>query len=74
MSTAEFSSFLDRKPYCTISQLIALGLFGSQSAASAAIRRGDLPSIRISPKRTVIPRSAVLEYFKSNLVEAAGNK
>ncbi len=63
----EFENFLGKKPYFTTNQLIEIGLFGSASAANAAIKRGSLPTIKISPKRTVIPRSAVLEYFRNNL-------
>lgn len=63
----EFIQLLGDKPYFTISQLIEIGLFGSASAASAALKRKTLPAIKMSPKRTVIPRSAVIEYFQKNL-------
>lgn len=66
----EFDQLLATKPYFSSSQLFRLGLFGSITAASSAIKRGDLPSIKISSKRTVVPRSAVLEYFKTNLKES----
>lgn len=69
----ELDNLLEKKPYFTLSQLIELGLFGSNSAASTALKRGLLPSIKISPKRTVIPRSAVLDYFKANLVRSNQN-
>lgn len=65
----EFDNFLVNKPYFTPAQLIEIGLWGSSSAASAALKRGDLPSIKISPKRTVVPRSAVVEYFRNNLIK-----
>jgi len=64
----EFNNFLGDKPYFTSNQLIDLGLFGSYSAANAALKRGAIPSIKVSPKRTVVPRSAVLEYFRNNLL------
>lgn len=63
----EFDRLLGDKPYFTVKQLIDLGLFGSVSAASKALKRGDLPSVKVSEKRTVIPRSAALQFFKDNL-------
>lgn len=65
----EFNKFLGEKPYFTACQLIELGLFGSYSAVNAALKRGLIPHIKISKKRTVVPRSAVLEYFRNNLVQ-----
>lgn len=67
----ELDRFLGEKPYITGNQLIEIGLFGSASAVTAALKREVLPSIRISPKRIVVPRSAVLEYFRNNLAESA---
>jgi hypothetical protein len=73
----EFEEFLGDKPYFTRGQLINIGLWGSSTAAATALKRGDLPSIKVSPKRTVIPRSAVLQYFRKNLIqnniESGGN-
>ena len=63
----EFDELLGKKPYFTAKQLIDLGLFGSVSAASKALKRKDIPSIKVSEKRSVIPRSAVLKFFKENL-------
>jgi hypothetical protein len=63
----EFEKLLGNKPYFTKSRLIDLGLFGSSNAASDALKTGLLPSIKMSSKRTVIPRSAVVEYFRKNL-------
>lgn len=66
----EFDELLPKAPYFSISELIELGLFGSSAAANAAIKRKVIPSIRMSPKRTVVPRSAVLDYFRKNLAES----
>jgi hypothetical protein len=65
----EFDNFLGKKPYFTPAQLIEIGIWGSHTAATASLKRGDLPSIKVSPKRTVIPRSAVLDYFRKNLIQ-----
>lgn len=63
----EFDEHLPKKPYFALSELIDIGLFGSSSAVNAAIKRKDIPSIKVSPKRTVVPRSAVVDYFRKNL-------
>jgi hypothetical protein len=63
----EFDNFLGNKSYITPAQLIEIGLWGSASAAATALKRGDIPFIKISPKRTIIPKSAVLDYFRKNL-------
>ena len=67
----ELGKALGDKPYFTGNQLIEIGLFGSASAVNAALKIGSLPSIKISPKRTVVPRSAVIQYFRNNLIEAS---
>lgn len=71
MLVAELDLYLEPKPYFSISHLRTLGLLGSHSALNAAIKRGILPSIKISSKRTVVPRSAVLAYFRNKLIESA---
>lgn len=65
----EFEQLLGKKPYFTTAHLIQIGLWGSATAATAALKRGDVPSIKVSPKRTVIPRSAALAYFRKNLIQ-----
>jgi hypothetical protein len=65
----ELDTFLGNKPYFTGTQLIEIGLFGSASAVTSALKKGLLPSIKISPKRTIVPRSAVVKYFRENLLE-----
>ncbi len=52
--------------FVTIGLLLNLGIFGSTSAARAAIQHGLLPYVRVGPKRIVIPKSAVLAYIKQN--------
>lgn len=67
---ADLISHLGEKPYFTGQFLIEIGLFGSQTALAQALKRGDLPTIRISPKRQVVPRKAVIEYVRKNLAES----
>lgn len=65
----EFNKFLGKKPYFTPKHLIEVGLFGSYSAAYTALKKGAIPSIKVSPKRTIVPRSEVLKYFRENLMK-----
>ena len=64
---SEFEQLLGSKPYFSTSRLTKLGLFGSSSAANAAIKRGELIALKISSKRYVIPRSSALNYFRQKL-------
>ena len=66
---AELEKNLGEKPYFTGKNLVDLGLFGSATALNKALKRGDIPTIKISTKRTVVPKSAVLDYFRRNLAE-----
>lgn len=70
---AEFNQLLGERPYFGISTLTQLGLFGSNSAATAAIRRGELIAVRMG-KRFVIPRSSALDYFRKNLTGDSQNE
>ena len=63
----ELDASLAKKIYLTGNDLIKIGLFGSHSAIDSALKRGDLPYVKISSRRRVFPRSAVLEYFKNNI-------
>ena len=67
----EFDDHLPKAPYFSITELKDLGIFGSHAAAHAAIKRKDIPSIKVSQKRTVVPRSAVVDYFRRNIEESA---
>lgn len=53
--------------FVTPARLIELGLFGSQAAAHEALKRGILPSIRVSEHRILIPKSYVIAFIRDNL-------
>lgn len=67
----EFLSLLDDqfgdKAYLTPTDIQKLGLLGSLSNVHAALRNGDLPSLRISNRRIVVSRVALIRYFSSKL-------
>jgi len=67
----EFIQELDRiigdRPFYTLRELIAIGFFGSRSAARNALKEGLLTFVKISPRRFVIPRKAVLYYLHSKI-------
>ena len=64
---------LGNKLFCTKKQLISLclnaGLCGSISGAETALKL--LPWIKMSPKRMVVSRNAVLEYFQNHILNNA---
>ena len=47
--------------------LVNIGLFGSLNGVDIAIRNGSIPSIKISPNRTLIFRESVIEYIKKSI-------
>jgi hypothetical protein len=63
----EISKKLGDNPFYTLRQLTSIGFFGSLPAARLALRQGLLPFVRISPRRFVIPREAVLDHLRKNL-------
>jgi hypothetical protein len=62
----EIELVLGDKSFIPLTDLIALGLFGSNSAALAAVKRGQLPIVRVSRHRFVVPRQAVLRFIGEN--------
>ena len=65
-----FNSLLPDKEFLTPAELTKSGLFGSASATLSAIRQRKLPSVRVSNKRTLIPKESVLKYIENNFSEA----
>ncbi len=63
----EINKKLGDRPFYTIRQLISIGLFGSMHAARVALKKGQLTFVKISPRRSVIPRSVVLAYLNANV-------
>jgi len=65
----EISEQLGDHQFFTASELAKIGFFGTTYAARKAIKEGKLPFIRISNRRKVIPRPALLEYLRNNISE-----
>lgn len=63
----ELDSKLGDLPFYTLRQLTSIGFFGSMPAARAALRKGQLAFVKISPRRFVIPRFVLLEYLHNNM-------
>lgn len=63
----ELNRKLGDRPFYTLRQLTSIGFFGSVPAARLALKRGLLVFVKISPRRYVVPRSALLEYIRKNL-------
>lgn len=66
---AELTKELGDRRCFTIDDLHSLGFFGSKHAARMALNNGKIAYVKISPRRRVVPRAALLEYLKNNLSE-----
>jgi len=51
-----------------ITDLVRCGLYGSVGAAKQAIERGDLPGLKVSRNRTLIPRQAILAHIRKSVL------
>lgn len=65
----ELSTHLGDRHFYTIDDLYTFGFFGSKHSARMALKNGKLPYVKISPRRRVVPRSALLEYLRNNISE-----
>ena len=63
----ELESKLGDRSFISVRQLVDYGVYGSTSAARKALSDGNLPSIRISPRRLAVPRTSLLEYVRKNM-------
>lgn len=61
-----FESKLGSDEFVRSGKLIEIGLFRTHGSLAKAIAEGLLPSIKVSPHRTLIPRLAVLDFIKKN--------
>lgn len=62
----EIAEKIGNKSFCTANDVIELGLFGSHTAVHIAFRRGDLPFVKISARRFVIPTKDLLKFIERN--------
>lgn len=65
----QLSNELGDRQFFTIQDIHKLGCFGSKYAVHIALKSGKIPYIKISPRRRVIPRIALINYLKNNLSE-----
>lgn len=68
----ELTKQLGDRQFYTIHDLHAMGFFGSLQAARKALQLGHLPFVRISQRRCVIPKAAVLKFLRENLKHPEG--
>ena len=68
----ELNRKLGDKPFYSLRELISAGFFGSMPAARRALLKGCLPYVKISPRRSVIPRSSIIEFLRKNVTSAEG--
>lgn len=60
---------LGDRQFFTLRELTDIGVFGSLSHARDVLKAGNLSFIKISSRRSVIPRVALLDYLQNNLSE-----
>lgn len=65
----ELNQKIGDRAFFTLPELVSLGLFGTVQTARHALEEGVIPFIRISERRCVIPRTALLEYVRKNMRE-----
>lgn len=65
----ELTKQLGDRQFYTIRDLKTIGVFGTAQSARKALKNGELAYVKISPRRCVIPRAALLEYLRNNLSE-----
>lgn len=65
----ELTEELGDRHFYTIHDLHTLGFFGTKNAARKALKNGKLAYVKISQRRCVVPRAALLDYLRNNLSE-----
>lgn len=65
---AEIDEKLGIKSFYSISELKKIGWCGTRAGIHKALKRdGQIPFIKASPKRVLIPRYALIEYMRRNI-------
>lgn len=57
------------QPFFTVQELVSIGIFGTGQSAKDTLDKGKLPYIKISERRSVVPRACLIEFLKKNFVE-----
>lgn len=70
----ELNEKIGDRAFFTLAELVSIGLFGTMQTARHALKEGELPFIRMSERRCVIPRAALLDYIRNNLSDVEGNQ
>lgn len=63
----KFAALLGNDEFVTSGFLIKIGLYASHTSLAKALANGVLPSLKVSPNRTLIPKSAVLDHIRRNI-------
>ncbi len=69
---AEFSEKLGDRQFFTVQDLQLFGLYRTLESARKALKNGDLPYIRVSPRRRLISRAILLKFIRDNFLENEG--
>lgn len=57
------------KSFYSVKELVTVGVFGSLVSARRALKKGCLPYIRVSQRRFVVLRPALLHFLQNNFAE-----
>jgi hypothetical protein len=53
--------------FITVRQLVDYGFYGSLSSARQALLQGQLPIVRVSKRRILVPRPSLIEFLRQNI-------
>jgi hypothetical protein len=70
----EVAEKLKDKSVCSTSELVNLGIFGCHNSVLVALKRGDLPFVRISPRRLIVAKKDLLKFIESNFQDKKKNQ
>jgi hypothetical protein len=65
----KFDKLIPKKEFLTVAELRKTGLFGSSSATLKAVKKGLIPRIKVSCRRSLIPRESILKFIQDNFQE-----
>lgn len=63
----ELNQKIGDRSFFTLPELVSFGLFGTVQTARYVLKESEVPFIRVSKRRCVIPRAALINYIRANL-------
>jgi|ERR1700676_379644 len=63
----EFSDMIGGLHFYSVRQIVNLGIFGSLVSVRRSMYAGELPYIKVTPRRSIVKREDLIEFIKSKL-------